>query len=111
MRLISIVAVTATFVMGSAIAADLTLSAPHNPAVKTTEVNNPGAPVAGANSFTQGEAKSRIASRGFSNISALKKDKSGIWHGKARKDGKVVDVSLDYEGNVVTQRPLPPAWA
>jgi len=33
----------------------------------------------------------------------LKKDKNGIWHGKALKDGTTVNVSLDYEGNVVTQ--------
>lgn len=103
MRSISIIAAAATLVVGSALAADLTPNAPHNPAVKTTEGNNPGAPVAGANSFTQGEARSRIQARGFSKVSALKKDKSGIWHGKASKDGKVVDVSLDYEGNVVTQ--------
>ena len=103
MRSISVIAAAATLVMGSAFAADLTPNAPHNPAVKTTEGNNPGAPVAGANSFTQREAKSRIESRGFSNVSALKKDKAGIWRGKARKDGKVVNVSLDFEGNVVTQ--------
>jgi hypothetical protein len=104
MRSISVIAAAATLVMGSAFAADLTPNAPHNnPAVKTTEGNNPGAPVAGANSFTQREAKSRIESRGFSNVSALKKDKAGIWRGKARKDGKAVNVSLDFEGNIVTQ--------
>ena len=87
MRSISVIVVAATFIVGSAFAADLTPQEPHNPAVKTSEGNNPGAPVAGANSFTQREARSRIESRGFSNISALKKDKSGIWHGKARKEG------------------------
>ena len=103
MRSISVITIAAMLVMGSAFAADVTPTAPHNPAVKTTKGNNPGAPVAGANSFTQREAKSRIESRGFSNVSALKKDKAGIWRGKARKDGKVVNVSLDFEGNVVTQ--------
>jgi opacity protein-like surface antigen len=103
MRSVSILAAAAALIAASAFAADLTPTAPHNPAVKTTEGNNPGAPVAGANSFTQGEARSRITKSGFSKVSALKKDKSGIWHGKAVKDGKAVDVSLDYEGNVVTQ--------
>ena len=102
MRSVLIIA-AASLVAASAFAADLTPTAPHNPAVKTTAGNNPGAPVAGANSFTQGEARSRIAARGFSKISALKKDKNGIWHGKAVKDGTAVNVSLDYEGNVVTQ--------
>ena len=35
---------------------------------------NPGAPVAGANSFTEGQAKSRIEDKGFTNVSDLKKD-------------------------------------
>ena len=103
MRSISVIAAVVTLMAGTAFAADLTPTAPHNPAVKTSEGNNPGAPVAGANSFTQGEAKSRMAKLGFTNISALKKDKKGVWHGKAKKDGNTVNVSLDYEGNVVTQ--------
>lgn len=60
---------------------------PNNPAVKRTEGNNPGAPVAGANSFTEGQAKSRIESSGYTNVTALKKDDAGVWRGKAEKDG------------------------
>jgi hypothetical protein len=103
LRTIFAIVAAATFTVGSAFAADLTPSAPHNPAVKTSEGNNPGAPVAGANSYTQGEAKARIEKRGFSQVSALKKDASGIWRGTAMKDGKHVNVGLDYEGNVVTK--------
>jgi len=77
--------------------------APANPAVKTTEGNNPGAPFAGANSFTAGQAKARIESRGFSNVSTLAKDDQGIWRGKAQKDGQTVDIGLDYQGNVVVR--------
>src|SRR3954465_9012773 len=75
-------------------------NAPTNPAVKTTEGNNPGAPAAGANSFTEGQAKARIESRGYGNVSELAKDKEGLWRGKAMKDGKSVNVTLDYQGNV-----------
>ena len=57
----------------------------------------------GRNSFTEGEAKSRIEKAGFSNISELKKDDNGVWRGRASKDGRSVDVSLDYQGNVVTR--------
>src|ERR1700760_3586441 len=60
---------------------------PGNNAVNTTNTNNPGAPVAGANSFTEGQAKSRIESNGFSDVTPLKKDESGVWRGKAMKDG------------------------
>jgi len=78
-------------------------SGPGNPAVKTSEGNNPGAPATGANSFTMGQAKARIESRGYAQVSQLKKDKAGMWRGKAMKDGKPVGVAVDYQGNVVTE--------
>jgi hypothetical protein len=59
--------------------------------------------VAGANSFTEGQAKSRIESGGYNNVSDLKKDDSGVWRGKAMKDGKSVNVSLDFQGNVIAR--------
>lgn len=57
----------------------------------------------GANSFTEGQAKSRIESVGFSNITGLAKDESGIWRGKAQHNGKQVTVGLDFKGNVGMQ--------
>jgi putative membrane protein len=71
------------------------------PAVRSPNTTNPEAPVPGANSFTEGQAKSRIESKGFSQVSGLQKDDQGIWRGKAMKDGKSVDVSVDFQGNVV----------
>lgn len=73
------------------------------PAVAKPNANNPGAPAAGANSFTEGQAKSRIEAAGYSNVSGLAKDKDGIWRGKASKAGVAVDIALDYQGNVVTK--------
>jgi hypothetical protein len=58
------------------------------------------APVSGSNSFTLGEARSRLASNGYTNISGLKKDAHGVWRGKAKKDGSGVNVWLDYKGNM-----------
>ena len=78
-------------------------SGPNNPAVNTTGTNNANAPVAGANSFTEGQAKSRIEAGGYSDISELKKDDNGVWRGKAKKEGKSVDVSLDFQGNVIAR--------
>ncbi len=63
----------------------------------------PGAPVAGANSFTESQAKARIEANGFANVTGLKKDDQSIWRGTATKDGKQVSVALDYQGNVVGQ--------
>jgi hypothetical protein len=76
--------------------------APATPAVSSPNTTNPQAPVAGANSFTEGQAKSRIEAKGYSNVSGLQKDTNGIWRGKAMKDGKSVDLSLDFQGNVVS---------
>src|SRR5215213_2877076 len=73
---------------------------PQNPAVRTEEGNTAAAPVAGSNSFTEGEAKSRIEARGFNNVTALMKDDQGIWRGKAQRQGRSVNVALDYQGNV-----------
>ena len=76
----------------------------NTPAVNTPNAPpNPGAPVAGRNSFTEGQAKSRIESNGYANVSELRKDDQGVWRGKAMKDGKSVNVSLDFQGNVTAQ--------
>ncbi len=76
----------------------------NTPAVSTpNSPPNSGAPVAGANSFTEGQAKSRIEARGFTNVSGLMKDNTGVWRGTATQGGKSVKVSLDFQGNVVTQ--------
>ena len=78
-------------------------NAPQNSAINSSDSSNrqATAPVAGRNSFTEGEAKSRIEKMSFSNVSNLKKDDNGVWRGRATKDGKTVDVSLDYQGNVI----------
>lgn len=59
-------------------------------------------PEAGANSFTEGQAQSRIEAAGYSHVSELKKDDAGVWRGKATRNGQTVDVGLDFRGNVVT---------
>jgi len=76
---------------------------PQNSAINSSDSSNRQvtAPVAGRNSFTEGEAKSRIEKMGFSDVSNLQKDDQGVWRGRAMKDGKTVDVSLDYQGNVI----------
>jgi hypothetical protein len=76
---------------------------PGNSAINSSDSTNRQVtnPVQGRNSFTEGEAKSRIEKRGFTNVSKLAKDDNGVWRGQAMKDGKQVDVSLDFEGNVV----------
>lgn len=69
--------------------------------VFTTSAVDEGAPLEGANSFTEGQAQGRATAAGYSDVSALKKDDKGIWRGSATKDGKSVQVAIDYKGNVV----------
>ncbi len=77
--------------------------APGGPATTTPPTNAPvaGAPLAGANSFTEAQAKTRLETQGFTSVSALTKDKDGIWRGKATKAGNGLNVSVDYQGNIV----------
>jgi hypothetical protein len=75
-------------------------SAPGNNAVNSPGQNNSNAPVAGRNSFTEGQAKSKIEAAGYAKVTDLKKDDNGVWRGKATKGGSSVPVSLDFEGNV-----------
>jgi hypothetical protein len=73
-----------------------------NQAVATnrTDANTPAR---GANSFTAGEARSRIEARGFANITGLHLDQDGVWRGQATKDGRTAAVWLDYKGNIGQQ--------
>jgi hypothetical protein len=75
-------------------------SSPNNGAVNSSGQNNSNAPVAGRNSFTEGQAKSRIEEAGYTNVTALKKDDDGVWRAKASKGGSSTDVSVDFQGNV-----------
>jgi hypothetical protein len=73
------------------------------PAVATSDTKNPAAPVKGANSFTEAQAKDRMEKAGFSEVKDLKKDDSGVWRAAGMRDGKAVMVALDYQGNVVAK--------
>jgi hypothetical protein len=75
-------------------------SGPNNNAVNSSGQKNSDAPVAGRNSFTEGQAKSKIEEAGYTGISDLKKDDNGVWRGKASKGGSSTNVSIDFQGNV-----------
>jgi protein-disulfide isomerase len=79
-------------------------SGPNNSAVNTAGQNNSNAPVAGRNSFTEGQAKSKIEDAGYTNVSELKKDSDGVWRGKASKGASAIAVSVDFQGNVNTAK-------
>lgn len=69
----------------------------------TAAIVAPSALEKGSNSFTEGQARSRIEGAGLASVTDLHKDDQGIWRGKATRDGKQVDVGFDYKGNIGVQ--------
>ena len=87
----------------AAVSSNGAASGPAPATTTTAPLRTNEAPVAGANSFTEGQARARIEERGFAQVTDLKKDDQGIWRATAMKDGKSVAVALDYQGNIVGQ--------
>ena len=56
--------------------------------------------MAGKNSFTEAQAKSRIEEAGYKDVAGLKLDDQGVWRATASKDGAPANVSLDFPGNI-----------
>jgi hypothetical protein len=76
------------------------MAQPANPDARTpaafgTAPAQSGRASCGANSFTEGQAKSRFDER-LPNVNELRKDDKGVWRGKAMKDGRSVSVSFDF---------------
>ena len=89
--------------MAQASAQTATSTAPAAVTTTTEPSRTTGAPVSGANSFTESEARRRIQDKGFGAVTDLKKDDKGVWRGTTTKDGKTMTVALDYQGNIVSQ--------
>jgi hypothetical protein len=60
-----------------------------------------GAPLEGANSFTEDQARDRVLAAGYTDVSALSKDANGIWRGTARSSEGETAIAVDFKGNVV----------
>ncbi len=90
---------------GAAFAQNAPTSSTTPPAVSTSSMDSKtsAAPVPGANSFTESEARSRIEKHGYTDVSGLRMDSNSIWHGTAKKDGNPVKIALDYQGNIVSE--------
>ena len=78
---------------------DVAASGDSNQAIATPGANAP-APIPGANSFMEGQARSLLEAKGYSIMSGLTKDDDGIWRGNGQKDGSIRSVWVDYKGNV-----------
>jgi putative membrane protein len=90
--------------VGSASAQNTTTQgAPANQPARGTSANATNPPLPGANSFTEAQARERIAAAGFADVKELKKDDQGVWRGMAKKGDQQVNVALDFKGNVVQE--------
>lgn len=77
-----------------------TSEAPRNEAVNTDPNMTDGAVTPGANSFTEGQARSAIESAGYTQVGPLTQNEQGVWMATAQRDGAPVEVSVDYRGAV-----------
>lgn len=78
--------------------------APAKNAANTTDA----APLEGANSFTENQARDRVVKAGYSDVGPLQKDEKGIWRTTATKDGAPVEVAVDFKGNVTSTPEVSP---
>lgn len=100
--------VASIFVAGIALAQTTpqgtgSVESPGNSAVKDPAPKPAAAPVEGANSFTESQARSRIEAQGFSSVTGLTKGDDGVWRGKAAKGGSTVEVAVDFKGDVTSK--------
>ena len=103
-RRFGMAALALAFTIGSAVAQTTSPTPGTAPADKSMQSDTGTTPpVAGANSFTESQARDRIAKAGFLDVKDLKKDDQGVWRGKARKGDTQVNVALDYRGNIVQE--------
>ena len=60
-------------------------------------------PAAGNNSFTEDQARGHLKNGGYTDVTSLTQDDKGVWRGQALKDGKSMEVSVDYQGSVTAK--------
>ena len=76
---------------------------PQNDAVNMDANTNETVQTPGSNSFTEAQARGQIENAGYTNVAGLTKGADGMWAGKAMKDGKTMDVSVDFKGAVAAK--------
>jgi len=60
-------------------------------------------PLVGGNSFTKGQARTRLRDAGYGPVSGLAQDDRGVWRGKAVKNGSRGDVAVGFQGTIVVR--------
>lgn len=91
MRITLISGMTAVFLASSALAA---------PANTSSESAAPAASAPGAATLTDADVRARIAAQGFGSVSDLSRDDKGLWHARAIKNGRRLNLIIDSAGKV-----------
>lgn len=76
-----------------------------SPSAATTGAaqQNTATPSAGMSAVTEAQARSKLESQGYTNVTGLMMGTDGMWHGKAMRGSASVNVGLDGKGNVVAR--------
>ena len=78
-------------------------SGPNNPAVNTTGTNNSNEPVAGANSFTEGQAKSRIEDKRLQQRLRAQEGRQRRLARQGDEGRQVSERQPRFQGNVIAR--------
>ena len=88
-RKLSIAAALATALVALPVLAETTTTSP-----AATESK----PAARGAIFTEKQARAHLFHLGYTDVSNLRKDENGVWHGSATKDGKTLSVAVNVKG-------------
>lgn len=83
-------------------AAQAPANAPNRTDAPSSPIVDAGMLEAGANSFTEGQARSRFEDAGFTGLTGLMKDDAGFWRGRGTRGGTTADVAMDFRGRIAT---------
>jgi hypothetical protein len=100
-------AAPASAAAGQPSGSDEPVSPPQNGAINTDANKGESQLSPGHNSFTQDQARGRIQDAGYTDIGTLSQTADGVWTAQAKKDGKTVDVFVDFKGAVSAHAPAP----
>jgi hypothetical protein len=70
------------------------------PPVEPAAIAPAPAPAPVVDSLTEAEARTRIESAGYTNVTGLTQDTSGVWTATGTQNGASVNVMIDEAGNV-----------
>ena len=81
-------------------AQDATTGSIAPPAV-TSDETNPDGSVPGESSFTEPQVREHLSQAGYTGIGWLTLESDGVWRTTAIKEGDLVSLGVDRQGNII----------